>query len=225
MYAQVTFKQDFPESARTIVVSFGDSTGRSDVNFSAKDIEARNISAYETVRGRDMIVRRSISSDKFAPGLTGCGFRVSADGHAEMRSLVLHEALEVPELRYNKVTAVGGQLWVTSAGVIQKVTPKEDGTFVVEVKLEEGDVHEFDIGDILCSEYKTNTGFQSGRYRVIENIDSKRIGITVISGVAPQPSMTIVRPGNYDNADRQNSIYLDGYNGHRIYIRRRESRG
>lgn len=214
MYAQVTFKQDFPESARTIVVSFGDSTGRSDVNFSAKDIEARNISASETVRGRDMIVRRSIGSEGFADGIAGTGFRLDANGRGVMRSLTLFEELIAPELRYNKITAVGGQMWITSAGVVQAVTLNGDNTYNVSLRLEEGEIHEFDTNDILWSEFKTDTGFQTGRYHITRNIDSSSVVLTVLSGCAPQPSMTLVRVGNYANASRQNSIYIDGNGGY-----------
>lgn len=214
MYAQVTFKQDFPESTRTIVVSFGDSNGRADVDFSAKDIEARNISASETVKGRDMIVRRSIGSEGFADGIAGTGFRFDANGRGVMRSLTLFEELIVPELRYNKITAVGGQMWVTSAGVIQTVSLNDDGTYTVTLRLEEGEIHEFDFDDILWSEFKTDSGFQLGRYRITRNADSANVILTVLSGCAPQPSMTLVRIGNYTNASRQNSIYIDGNGGY-----------
>ena len=214
MYAKVTFQQGLPENAHTVVASFGDPTGRLDRDFWARDIECRNLTAAETVTGREVVVREAMRSDTFVPGFTGRGFRILEDGSAEMRRLVLHELLEVPELRYNKITAVGGQLWVTSAGTIRSAVDNGNGTWTLTFKLEEGEVHEFGVDDILRAVFHTQTGFQTGIYRVMENLDTSSVLVSIVEGCQPQAAMTVVRMGNYSDPSRQNSIYLDGYNGY-----------
>lgn len=218
MYAKVTFQQGLPENAHTVVTSFGDPTGRLDRDFWARDIECRNLTAAETVTGREVVVREAIRSDAFVPGFTGRGFRILEDGSAEMRRLVLHELLEVPELRYNKITAVGGQLWVTSAGTILSAADNGDGTWTLTFKLEEGEVHEFGVDDILRAVFHTQTGFQTGIYRVMENLDTSNVRVSIVEGCQPQAAMTVVRMGNYSDPSRQNSIYLDGYHGYECIL-------
>lgn len=214
MYAKVTFQQGLPENAHTVVASFGDPTGRLDRDFWARDIECRNLTAAETVTGREVVVREAMRSDTFVPGFTGRGFRILEDGSAEMRRLVLHDALEVPELRYNRITAVGGQLWVTSAGTIRSAVDNGNGTWTLTFKLEEGEVHEFGVDDILRAVFHTQTGFQTGIYRVMENLDTSSVLVSIVEGCQPQAAMTVVRMGNYSDPSRQNSIYLDGYHGY-----------
>lgn len=214
MYAKVTFRQGLPDNAHTVVASFGDPSGRLDRDFWARDIECRNLTASDTITGRNMVVREAIRSEDFVSGFTGRGFRILADGSAEMRSLVLHDSLEVPELRYNRITAVGGQLWVTSAGTVRSVTDNGNGTWTLVFKLEEGEVHEFDKDDILRAVFHTPTGFQTGIYRVTEYLDTSSVRVSIVEGCQPQAAMTVVRTGNYTDPDRQNSIYLDGYHGY-----------
>ena len=214
MYAKVTFRQGLPDNAHTVVASFGDPSGRLDRDFWARDIECRNLTASDTITGRNMVVREAIRSEDFVSGFTGRGFRILADGSAEMRSLVLHDSLEVPELRYNRITAVGGQLWVTSAGTVRSVTDNGNGTWTLVFKLEEGEVHEFDKDDILRAVFHTPTGFQTGIYRVTEYLDTSSVRVSIVEGCQPQAAMTVVRTGNYTDPDRKNSIYLDGYHGY-----------
>lgn len=214
MYAKVTFRQGLPENAHTVVLSFGDPAGRLDRDFWARDIECRNLTASEVVTGRELAVREAVRSENFVSGFAGRGFRITEDGTGEMRRLTLHEALEVPELRYNRITATGGQLWVTSAGTVRTATDNGNGTWTLAFKLEEGEAHEFDKGDILKAVYHTPTGFQTGIYRVEEYVDTGSVRIVVVEGMDPQAAMTVVRTGNYSDPDRQNSIYLDGYHGY-----------
>ena len=219
MYAKVTFSQGLPENAHTVVLSFGDPAGRLDRDFWARDIECRNLTASEVVEGRELTAREAVRSEDFVSGFAGRGFRILEDGTGEMRKLTLHEALEVPELRYNRITATGGQLWVTSAGTVRTATDNGNGTWTLAFKLEEGEAHEFDKGDILRAVYHTPTGFQTGIYRVTESVDMSSVRIVVVEGIDPQAAMTVVRTGNYSDATRQNSIYLDGYHGYERVLR------
>jgi hypothetical protein len=67
----------------------------------------------------------------------GTGAQIDKDGRGEMTSLILREFLEVPELRFNKIDVVSGELWNSIAfGTIEDVDLVNQ---IVTLKLEEGD--------------------------------------------------------------------------------------
>lgn len=60
----------------------------------------------------------------YATGLTGTGGQIDAAGYGELRGLRLWEWLEVPELRYNKVSVYTGIRWDTNGGgVVESAEP------------------------------------------------------------------------------------------------------
>lgn len=64
----------------------------------------------------------NIDIGTFVSGLLGSGIRLSESGYAEMSGLTLREFLEVPELRFNRVDVVSGELWNAIAfGTIESV--------------------------------------------------------------------------------------------------------
>lgn len=93
----------------------------------------------------------------FASGLTGHGARIDGDGTAEMDALTLRRFLEVPELRYNRVTInVGNQWRAPGGGIIRSVTPDTNGgTFLL--KLEQGEVGTVKAGDICMGIFHSET--------------------------------------------------------------------
>lgn len=56
-----------------------------------------------------------------------------------MKSLSIEEYLEVPELKYNRITATGNEFWVTDAGVIDDVLDDDDGIFLITLKEKPGE--------------------------------------------------------------------------------------
>ena len=60
------------------------------------------------------------------------------DGHSSMKSLSVDEYLEVPELKYNRITATGNEMWITDAGVIDDVWEDTQGVFLITLKKGEG---------------------------------------------------------------------------------------
>ena len=91
----------------------------------------------------------------FASGLTGFGARIDENGNGEMESLILRRFLEVPELRYNRISVTLGDKWNTpGAGIIEQIEPDIDGdgnlqmTGTGYLKLEEGEYGAIDVGDI-----------------------------------------------------------------------------
>ena len=114
----------------------------------------------EGIRSRGDII---IGEQGFANGLTGYGMKLGRDGAAEMRSLILNESLEVPELRYNRVDVYVGNQWrAPGAGIVKAVVPdtNSDGTTAntgtVYLKLEEGEIGKVAVDDICMGIFHDN---------------------------------------------------------------------
>ena len=91
--------------------------------------------------------------EDFASGPTGFGGRIDGYADAELNSLTLRRFLEVPELRYNRISIQVGNRWrAPGGGIIKKVTVNPDGsgenTGVIELHLEEGEIGKVAVGDI-----------------------------------------------------------------------------
>jgi len=97
----------------------------------------------------DALVGGSVRSSVFRSGImTGEGWKIGADGAGELESLVLRSFLEVPELRYNRVTVESGTSWnAPGAGKVLAVGSDERGDYLL-LKLEEGEVGSFAKDDI-----------------------------------------------------------------------------
>lgn len=99
-----------------------------------------------------------ITVGQYAEGITHGslqGMLFKSDGHGSMKSLSLSEYLEVPELRYNRITVESGTSWQAhGAGLIMDVYQDvdSDGTLLAtghfDLRLEEGEVGTFATGDI-----------------------------------------------------------------------------
>lgn len=95
----------------------------------------------------------------FVPGLLGKGGKIDGGGNGELRSLKLWEWLEVPELRFNRVSVYTGIRWDTfGGGIIESVSPDENiETGTCKLKLEEGEFGAIAEGD-LCMGIWHDTG-------------------------------------------------------------------
>ena len=97
-----------------------------------------------------------IDFGQFITGLFGMGGRIDAKGHGELRSLRLWEWLEVPEIRFNKITVnIGLSIRSEGGGIIETVIPDVDeegnqtATGSAYLKLEDGEYGAIDVND-LC---------------------------------------------------------------------------
>lgn len=118
------------------------------------------ITFLEGIRSRGDVI---IGEQGFANGLPGYGMKLGRDGAAEMRSLILNESLEVPELRYNRVDVYVGNQWrAPGAGIVKAVVPdtNSDGTTAntgtVYLKLEEGEIGKVAVDDICMGIFHDN---------------------------------------------------------------------
>lgn len=151
--------------------------------------------------------------------ITGKGGKIWANGHAELASLLLRGWLEVPEIRYNRVQVVGGELWVTDGGKFDTVIQRGE-LFDVKIKLEEGELVTFWVGDILKGVYHDKStdgkfkGFRTLWFRVTAvNHDNQTI--TVASRYSDDPKynpvqfLEVARIGSFTEESRQRSILID----------------
>lgn len=152
--------------------------------------------------------------DKAGGTVTG-DMRVT--GNARMKNLSIEEYLEVPELKYNRITATGNEFWVTDAGVIDDVLDDDDGVFLITLKEKPGEVTiNFQYKDILRGIFYTQdengkpTGFKTAYFEVTGIIDDIHFDCISLNGILPERFMTLARQGNKTNPNRQGSIYLDG---------------
>lgn len=94
----------------------------------------------------------------FAEGLTGHGGRICPDGSAELDSLTLRRFLEVPELRFNRVSVQVGNQWrAPGGGIIRSVSPAADATGTALLHLEAGEIGTVAVGDLCMGIFHSET--------------------------------------------------------------------
>lgn len=88
-----------------------------------------------------------IECGQFVTGMVGgSGTRLDGDGYGEMNGLTLREFLEVPELRFNRVDVISGELWNSVAfGLVETVDVTSQ---TCTLKLEENEKSGLLEGDI-----------------------------------------------------------------------------
>ena len=173
--------------------------------------------------------------DKFESGLFGSGGKVDGNGHAEMRSMKLWEWLEVPELRYNRVSIYTGIRWDTfGGGIIETITPDTTGleTGTGKLKLEAGEVGAIAVGDlcmgiwhdtfgnesVTSDDHKGNftfAGFRTVYFQITAVSGSNNENFSYIlrsavqggNGVHPFAGMHFAGRGNISNTARQAFLY------------------
>ena len=124
--------------------------------------------------------KQGVEFGEYMTGLVGRGGKIDALGHGELRSLTLHEWLEVPEIRFNRITVnIGLSIRSEGGGIIQEVVPDvyEDGTFApmgsAWLKLEDGE-----YGAIALNDLNMGIWHDFGGGNATENADDKKGTIT-----------------------------------------------
>lgn len=91
----------------------------------------------------------------FIPGIMGQGGKIDQYGNGELQSLILHKFLEVPELRYNRVSIEVGNKWrAPGGGIVLSCVPDKDTdgnllmTGTVTLHLEDGEIGTVAVDDI-----------------------------------------------------------------------------
>lgn len=176
-----------------------------------------------------VIFKDGIEMGRFVKGMVGgSGGKLDGDGYGEMNGLTLREFLEVPELRFNRVDVVSGELWNAVAfGLIESVdTAAMTCTLKLEGKeragLKESDICRgifADFGDGERYEEVDECGFLHlygfrTSYFAVEDIIADADGRFVFKYVlrnssTPHPcaSMKFAVYGNFLDSSRQASAY------------------
>lgn len=153
----------------------------------------------------DATFSKEISSKDYVQNLLG--WLITPEGHIDAKSLRLRDFLEVPELRYNRVSIVSGEEWnAPGGGIIESV---DAANKTVHLKLEPGEVSQVEVDDICKGVFNNDTGFQTAYFRITEKIDNASFKYVLRSGYTFNPckAMHFVAYGNFTNAERQKSCY------------------
>lgn len=111
---------------------------------------------YDDIAEGFITLKQGVQFGKsFASGVTGFGGKIDGGGAAELESLTLRRFLEVPELRYNRISVNVGNSWrAPGGGIIESVTPDyaSDGSMLntgtITLHLEGGEIGLVALDDI-----------------------------------------------------------------------------
>lgn len=173
-------------------------------------------------------LNQGVQIGTFVTGMIGgTGAQIDKDGRGEMTSLILREFLEVPELRFNKIDVVSGELWNSIAfGTVEDVDLVNR---IVTLKLEDGEYSGIHVNDICrgifhnfdgVNNTETGTddcgfdrvqGFTTSYFTPIEVLDArgKQFRYSLKQGTTQHPckSMKFAVYGNFTDETRQDSAY------------------
>ena len=176
-----------------------------------------NVTVWE-----DLLIDGHLFSFEYAEKLLG--WMITANGDIDAKSLRLRDFLEVPELRYNRVSIVSGEEWnAPGGGVIESIDIENR---IIYLKLEPGETAQIEIDDICKGIFNNETGFQTAYFRITEQLGESTFKYVLRSGYSFHPckAMHFVAYGNFTNENRQRSSYstqsyvryLTGVNGWEI---------
>ena len=153
----VTYRGGNGSGGGIYIITTSSNTPASDTNvYSALRSRMEFVSKRydDIVQGLLKFVQGATFGD-FMGGLVGYGGKIDGHGHGELESLSLRRFLEVPELRYNRVSIYVGNQWrAPGGGIIESVTPDYDqqgnilSTGTIKLHLEEGEIGTIDVDDI-----------------------------------------------------------------------------
>ena len=167
--------------------------------------------------------KQGVEIGEFVTGMFGRGGKIDGDGRAELRSLTLWEWLEVPEIRFNRITVnIGLSIKSEGGGTIEKVLPDTDtdgnqlATGSCWLKLEDGEYGAIAVADLCMGMWH-----DLGGGNATENSDDKK-GTYQVRGFKTIyfwiNDVPDTDPDGLDNSDQHFFRYtlrstLDGGNG------------
>lgn len=192
------------ESGNKYLSKIEDDEARGLITFLA-GINVKIKAVIQKLIAEDATFSKEISSKDYVQNLLG--WMITPEGHIDAKSLRLRDFLEVPELRYNRVSIVSGEEWnAPGGGIIESV---DAANKTVHLKLEPGEVSQVEVDDICKGVFNNDTGFQTAYFRITEKIDNSSFKYVLRSGYTFNPckAMHFVAYGNFTNAERQKSCY------------------
>lgn len=192
------------ESGNKYLSKIEDDEARGLITFLA-GINVKIKAVIQKLIAEDATFSKEISSKDYVQNLLG--WMITPEGHIDAKSLRLRDFLEVPELRYNRVSIVSGEEWnAPGGGIIESV---DVANKTVHLKLEPGEVSQVEIDDICKGVFNNDTGFQTAYFRITEKIDNASFKYVIRGGYTFNPckAMHFVAYGNFTNEERQKSCY------------------
>lgn len=153
---------------------------------------------------------------EFISGMfSGKGAKIDAQGNIEATSLRLRAMLEVPELRFNKLTVIGDEFIMTQNGLIETVEQLAERSYRLKMKLEEDEHIAFKSGHLIKGIYHYPGGFFTSYMRV-EEVGETFIKVTLANdgdvptgmNYPPQPIMKVARVGYTGDDDPDQQRYM-----------------
>lgn len=172
---------------------------------------------------------KGIETLGFVPGMfTGKGAKIDEHGNIEATSLRLRALLEVPELRYNRLTVIGDEFILTESGLIESVEHLVDRSYKLNLKLEDGESIAFDAGTLIKGIFNNaaTSGAVATSYMRIEEVGPTFIKITLAANTdvptgynfPPQPFMNVARVGHVTDTDKQRyMVFSSKLGGFQLY--------
>ncbi|RRD75256.1 hypothetical protein [Tannerella forsythia] len=160
----------------------------------------------------------------FVEGFLGSGGRIDENGNCWFGGMRLRDFLEVPELRFNRIDVVSGELWNSIAfGLIEDV---DTANRIVTLKLEEGERSGLHVNDFCRGLFHNLTGnettagvdacgfdklpgFSTSYFMPVQILDNKRFKYNLKPGTTVHPckAMKFAVYGNATDKARQSSAY------------------
>lgn len=171
----------------------------------ATELSSNIVKVLDKLTANNAAFSGNISSVDYAEKLLG--WLITPAGDIDAKSLRLRDFLEVPELRYNRVSVITGEEWNAPGGGIIESVDEENS--IVYLKLEPGEIVAVEVDDICKANFNNDTGFQTTYFRITEKLDNGSFKYVLRSGYTyhPQKAMHFVCYGNFTNAERQKSSY------------------
>lgn len=173
------------------------------------------------------IFKKGIEIGNFVTGwLGGSGAAIDRDGNAEFESIKARGFIETPELRFNRIDVVSGELWNSVCfGTIERV---DTDRRLVWLKLEDGELSGIHVNDICRGIFHSINGNNPIKERldecnfielagfatsyftpivVYDNGASFKYSLKPGTTVHPQVGMKFAVYGNFTDKSRQASAY------------------
>ena len=169
-----------------------------------------------------------IEIGEFVAGMfAGKGAKIDTQGNIEALSLRLRALLEVPELRYNRLTIIGDEIILTPGGLIESVTHLTDRAYQINMVLQDGEAITHTAGALIKGIFNSGaTGVVGTSYMIVEEVGQTFMKINLALdadvptgiNIPPQPFMNIARVGHVADPDQQRyMVFSTKLGGYQLY--------
>lgn len=181
------------------------------------EIEPSGDAKFKDVEIQKGAFKGDVTFGNYQDGLFGRGGKITPSGHGEMRSLRLWESLEVPEIRYNRISInIGFDFDSVGGGIIESVTPDYDengnvlNTGTCTLKLEDGEAGAI-AKDDLCMGMWHDEGDLDGN--ATKDSDDRKGGFTRKGFKTVYFHITEIDKESSNNGTFKYTLRSDGGNG------------